>query len=384
MKRSIEEIAFVGSYVPRRCGIATFTHDLLSSMQREFRHTPTMVLPVTDLHHDYAYPSEAALEIREDNADSYERAGEFLDRSDTEMVSLQHEFGLFGGEAGAQVTGLLDHLSAPVVTTFHTIFEHPERAFRDVMALVVERSDRLVAMADRGKEFLVDVYHAPERKIDVIPHGIHDLSYSSSDVHKGTVGLEGRILLLTFGLLNPAKGIEFVLEALPRIASEFPSVIYVILGRTHPSEQWERGEWYRERLQELVAENGLAEHVRFENRYIGLGELKEYIQACDFYVTPYLNHEQITSGTLAYVLGAGKAILSTPYYYAEELLADGRGVLVPFSDPDALASELLRLMRNDSKRESIQRRAYTAGREMIWPRVAHSYMASFERAMPVV
>jgi glycosyltransferase involved in cell wall biosynthesis len=374
------KIAFLGDYLPRKCGIATFTSDLLSSIAAADPATQCIAIPVNDIEGGYDYPDIVRFEIEEQDVASYQRAADFLNISNVEVLSVQHEFGIYGGPAGSHLLALLRELRMPVVTTLHTVLQHPNVDQRRVMQEIIARSARLVVMTERGRQILLDVYKAPEAKVDLIPHGIPDIPFVDPNFYKDQFRVEGRQVLLTFGLLSPNKGIEHVLNALPKILAEFPNVVYIILGATHPNQLREQGEAYRLSLERLAKKNKIQKNVIFYNRFVELEELKEFIGAADLYVTPYLNEAQITSGTLAYAFGAGKAVVSTPYWHAAELLADGRGVLVPFGDAGAIAREITGLLRDDNRRHAIRKNAYMLGREMIWSNVAKLYLRSFEQA----
>jgi glycosyltransferase involved in cell wall biosynthesis len=377
---TISRIAFIGNYLPRHCGIATFTTDLCEAMAAEYAGTTCIALPVNDREDGYAYPARVRFELTEKDIDSYHRAADFLNINNVNLVSLQFEYGIFGGRAGSHILALLRELRMPIVTTLHTILRDPDPDQRRVFQEVAGLSDRLAVMSDRGAEFLRDVYGVSPEKIDQIPHGIPDVPFVDPSFNKDLFGVEGKIVLLSFGLLSANKGIENVIAALPKIVARYPNVVYIILGVTHPHVIQSEGETYRLSLQWLAQEKGVEGHVIFYNRFVSLEELIEFIGAADIYITPYLNAAQIVSGTLAYTLGAGKAVISTPYWYAEEMLADGRGALVPFHDPAALAEQVIDLLDNESKRHAMRKRAYLFGREMIWPIVARRYMESFERA----
>ena len=376
----MRKIAFIGNYLPRQCGIATFTTDVCASVAARFPKVECFALPVNDTEAGYDYPKEVRFEIEEQDLGSYQRAADFLSLSDVDVVCVQHEFGIFGGPAGGHILALLREVRLPIVTTLHTVLKDPNPEQKRVMQELIRLSTRLVVMSQKGREFLKSVYKAPESKIDVIPHGIPDIPFVESDSHKDLFGVEGRRVLLTFGLLSPNKGIENVLNALPKIAAEFPDVVYIVLGATHPHLVREQGDVYRLSLELLAKKNNIEKNVIFYNRFVEIGELKEFIQAADIYVTPYLNEAQIVSGTLAYCFGAGKAIVSTPYWYAKELLAQDRGVLVPFNDSDAIAREVLGLLRDGSRSAAMRGKAYEMGREMVWSKVACAYMRSFELA----
>src|SRR2546426_10716741 len=375
---NVRKIAFVGDHLPRKCGIATFTSDLLASVAAAHPQSQCFSVSVNDIKGGYEYPQVVRFEIEEQDLSSYLRAADFLNISNVDIVCLQHEFGIFGGTAGGHILALLRELRMPVVTTLHTILREPKADQRRVMHELVALSTRLVVMAERGRQMLQEIYQAPSAKIDLIPHGIPDVGFVDPTDFKDQFGVEGRVVLLTFGLLSPNKGIEYVLNALPHILAEFPDVVYIILGATHPNEVREQGEAYRLSLERLAKKNNVQKSVIFYNRFVALEELKEFIGAADLYITPYLNEAQITSGTLAYTFGAGKAVVSTPYWHAAELLAEDRGVLVPFGDAQAIAREVIGLLRDDTRRHSIRKNAYRIGREMIWSNVAQLYMGSFE------
>jgi glycosyltransferase involved in cell wall biosynthesis len=366
--------------MPRQCGIATFTTDLCEAVAAEFTDTKCIALPVNDIEAGYSYPPRVRFELTEKDIDSYRRAADFLNINSVDLVCLQHEYGIFGGLAGSHILTLLRELRMPIVTTLHTILREPDALQRQVLENVAALSDRLVVMSERGAEFLQEVYGVSPEKIDQIPHGIPDVPFVDPSFHKDLFGVEGKIVLLSFGLLSANKGIENVIAALPAILAKHPNVVYFIVGATHPHVKRHDGESYRLSLQWLAHEKGVEGHVIFYNRFVSLEELVEFIGAADIYITPYLNPAQIASGTLAYTLGAGKAVISTPYWYAEEMLAEDRGALVPFRDPEALAEQVIDLLDNAAKRHGMRKRAYLFGRDMIWPQVARRYMESFQRA----
>jgi glycosyltransferase involved in cell wall biosynthesis len=374
------KVAFVGTYLPRKCGIATFTHDLREGVVegRDPRSCP--VVAINDGAETYEYPPEVVFQLTAPDLASYERAAEFLNRSGVDVVCLQHEFGIFGGSAGGHVLTLLRALKMPIVTTLHTVLRDPSPEQRRVMDGLIKVSDRLVVMTERGRMFLREIYQAPAEKIDLVAHGIHDVAFEEPERYKELFAVEGRLVLLTFGLLSPNKGIEHVLNALAGIIAEFPDAVYLVLGATHPNLLREQGEAYRLGLERLAKKNGVEQHVIFYNRFVDLPELKDFIGAADVYLTPYLNEQQIVSGTLAYAFGAGKAVISTPYWHAAELLADGRGVLVPFADSAAIGREVRALLRDEPRRRALRERAYAVGRDMVWARAAAHYRESFAAA----
>jgi glycosyltransferase involved in cell wall biosynthesis len=373
-------VAFVGDYLPRKCGIATFTSDLLEAVAARHPHSRCFAVPVNDIEGCYQYPDVVRFEIEEQDLESYRRAADFLNTSDVDLVSVQHEFGIFGGPAGSHLLALLRGLTAPVVTTLHTVLRRPNGDQRRVMEELLAHSTRLVVMTERAQTILREVYQAPPAKIDLIPHGIPDVPFVAPDHYKDQFGVAGKKVLLTFGLLSPNKGIEHVLNALPDVLAEFPDVVYIVLGATHPHELRTRGEAYRLGLEAIAGKNRLENHVIFHNRFVELRELTEFIGAADLYITPYLDEAQITSGTLAYAFGAGKAVISTPYWHAAELLRDQRGVLVPFADPRAIAREVGGLLRDGTRRNAMRANAYKLGRAMVWSNTAGLYMRSFELA----
>src|SRR6266566_3133618 len=377
---SLNRVAFIGNYLPRQCGIATFTTDLCEAFATEYNETTCIAVPVNDTAAGYPYPSRVRFELTEKEIDSYRRAADFLNINNVDVVCLQHEYGIFGGRAGSHILALLRELRMPIVTTLHTILREPDPDQRRVLEEVAGLSDRLVVMSQRGGEFLHEIYGVPPEKIDLIPHGIPDVPFVDPSFHKDLFGVEGKTVLLSFGLLSANKGIENVISALPAILAKHPNVVYIILGATHPHVIQHDGETYRLSLQLLAQEKGVEGQVIFYNRFVSLEELIEFIGAADIYITPYLNPAQITSGTLAYTVGAGKAIISTPYWYAEELLADGRGLLVPFADPAAIADRVAEVLDNESDRHAMRKRAYMFGRDMIWPQVARRYRETFDRA----
>lgn len=383
---SDRSIAFLATYVPRQCGIATFTRDLrdgiLASLATPEARAP--YLPVVTLDNgreNLGYPAEVIRVVPDGDASAYRSAARLLERRRVDAISIQHEYGIFGGADGEHLMAFLDELRIPAVTTLHTILQRPSPHQREILRELVRRSSRVVVMADRGRQLLETVYGlAPSRRIAVIPHGVPDVPFEPTSRAKLELGLDDRPLLLSFGLLNPNKRIELVLEALARVVGDLPDVRYVVLGATHPEVRRVSGERYREDLLARVRRLGLARYVRFVDRYVAQPELVAWLRASDVFVTAYANAEQVTSGTLAYALAAGKAIVSTPYQHATELLADGRGLLVPFEDAGALAAALRRLLGDPVEREGLRRTAYATGRSMTWPRVGASYMALLEAA----
>lgn len=377
---TVSRIAFIGNYLPRQCGIATFTTDLCESMADTYPETTCVAIPVNDTEEGYKYSSRVRFELKEKDIDSYRSAADFLNINGVDIVCLQFEYGIFGGRAGRHIIALLRNLRMPVVTTLHTILKNPDPDQLLVLQEVAALSDRLVVMSKMGETFLKEIYNVSGDKIDLIPHGIPDVPFIDPSFNKDIFGVEGKDVLLSFGLLSASKGMETVISALPAIVKERPSVVYMVVGATHPHVLKNEGETYRLSLQRLAKQKGVENNLIFYNRFVSIEELNEFISAADIYITPYLNEAQITSGTLAYTVGAGKAVISTPYWYAEEMLAEGRGVLFPFKDSEMLAKEVLKLLNNDAKRHAMRKRAYLYGRGMIWSAVAEKYMTTFERA----
>ena len=377
---AIRKVAFLGDYLPRKCGIATFTTDLRCAIATEFPALQCLVVPVNDQASGYDYPPEVRFEIAEQDLPSYLRAADFLNITDVDVLSVQHEFGIFGGTAGSHVLALLSELRMPIVTTLHTILREPNADQMRVMRDLIRFSTRLVVMSERGREMLRQVYHAPEAKIDLTPHGIPNLPFADPNYFKDEFGVAGKNVLLTFGLLSPNKGIEFALRALPDIIREFPNIVYIVLGQTHPHLLRNEGEAYRLSLERLASDLGVQKHVVFFNRFVELEELMRFIGAADIYLTPYLTEAQITSGTLAYAFGAGNAVISTPYWHAAELLTAERGKLVPFRDAKAIAVAVVELLRDEPLRHAMRKNAYRLGRNMVWSQVAQLYAKSFEQA----
>ena len=373
-------IAFIGNYLPRECGIATFTTDLCTALGAEFGHERLFAIPVNDPDSSYEYPEKVRLELEQEDVASYERAADFLNFNGNDLVCLQHEYGIYGGPAGSHVLALLRRLKMPLVTTLHTVLREPERAQRLVLEEIAQLSDRIVVMSELAAQMLREVYAVPGGKIDVIPHGVPDLPFMDPNYFKDRFGTEGKSVLLTFGLLSPNKGIENVIRALPAIRAKHPNVVYLVTGVTHPHIRKRDGERYREGLVALAEELGVSSQLILNNRFVSAEELVEHVGAADIYITPYRQEAQVVSGTLAIALGAGKAIVSTPYWHARELLADKRGVIVPFDSPEAIAESVLGLLQNDAERHAMRKRAYLYSRGTTWPKTAQAYMASFQRA----
>ena len=336
----LRKIAVIGNSLPRRCGIATFSTDLQRAISNSRPNLQTCIVAMTDHDQTYDYPASVALQIKDGSIEEYVGAAAFLNAGRFDIVCLQHEFGIFGGDAGAHILELLSRLTMPVVTTLHTVLAAPSAAQRAVMERIVEMSSKVVVMASKGRELLRNVYRVPDDKIEVIAHGIPDFPFVAPDAAKAKLGFSNRSVILTFGLLSPSKGIEVMIDAMPSILQRRPDAVYVVLGATHPNLVRDQGEAYRGSLMARVRKLGVEDHVVFLDQFVDQATLLEFISMCDVYVTPYLNEAQMTSGTLAYSFGLGKPVVSTPYWHARELLADGRGVLVAFGDAIGTGNEI--------------------------------------------
>src|SRR5580700_11490451 len=373
-------IAEIGNSLPRRCGIATFTTDLVRAIANSRPNVETCIVAMNDHGQTYDYPSSVAFQIKDDAIEDYVRAAAFLNAGRFDVVCLQHEFGIFGGEAGSYILELLSRLNMPVITTLHTVLGKPSTAQRAVMERLVEASSKIVVMANKGKEMLRSVYGVADDKIEVIAHGIPEFPFVEPDAAKAKLGFSDRAVILTFGLLSPSKGIEVMIDAMPSILQRRTDAVYVVLGATHPNLVRDQGEAYRESLVARVHRLGVEKHVVFLDQFVDRSTLLGFISMCDVYVTPYLNEAQMTSGTLAYSFGLGKAVVSTRYWHAQELLAEGRGVLVPFGDATAIAVEIAGLLTDDARRNAMRKHAYISSRSMTWERTAERYVKVFETA----
>jgi glycosyltransferase involved in cell wall biosynthesis len=372
-------IAVIGNYLPRQCGIATFTTDLCSAIAAEYGSARLLALPVNDTEEGYDYPARVRWSLAQDNLASYDEAAEFLNFNNIDMVCLQHEYGIFGGAAGSHILRLLRGLKMPVVTTLHTVLREPNADQLSVMEDIAGLSDRLIVMSQLSSQFLQEIYKVPGSKIDMVPHGVPDLPFIDPNFYKDRFGVEGKAVLLTFGLLSPNKGIENVIQAMPDILAKHKNAVYMVAGATHPHILRREGDKYRTSLQALAKEMGVEAQVIFHNQFVSPEEMAEFIGAADIYITPYRHEAQVVSGTLAYALGAGKAIISTPYWHAIELLDDRRGALVPFQNPGAIAQKTIELLETPAIRHAMRKRAYLFARDMVWKSAAQGYMASFAR-----
>ncbi len=373
----LRAVALIGTYVPRQCGIATFTADLSEALAAESPELEVWALAINDAPEGYRYPDRVRFEINYKDPADYRLAAEFLNMNQIDAVCLQHEYGIFGGPDGSHILELLRGLRMPVVTTLHTVLKQPSPAQKAVLEEIARISDRLVVMSHKAKELLTEVYRVHPDRITLIWHGIPDVPFVDPNFYKDQFGVEGRKVILTFGLLSPGKGLEYMLNAMPEVVRKHPEATYIILGATHPHVKQVHGEAYRLSLQRRARDLGVQDHIIFHNRFVDLSELCEFLGAADIYVTPYLNREQIVSGTLAYALGAGKATVSTPYWFAEEMLQEGRGRLAPFRDAGQLAAHVIDLLDNEVERHAMRKRAYNFCRGMVWKEVARGYLQVF-------
>ncbi|MDH3465573.1 MAG: glycosyltransferase family 4 protein [Gammaproteobacteria bacterium] len=376
----MKSIALIGSYLPRQCGIATFTADLAAAILDNDPNIDCSIVAMNDRPEGYEYPPTVRFQIAQDRLNEYGLAAEFLNLRDPDVVCLQHEYGIFGGQRGGFIVELVQDLKIPLITTLHTVLRDPSPEERKIILRLSELSDRLVVISERGADFLRDVYQVPESKIALIHHGILDVPFLDSDPCKSKVVADDKIVILSFGLLSPGKGIEYMVDALPEIVSSHPEVRYFVVGATHPHLVAESGEDYRLSLQLRAKELGVADHIVFHDRFLEQDELLEFIRAAEIYVTPYLNEAQIVSGTLAYALGAGKAVVSTPYWYAQEMLANNRGKLVPFKDHGALAHAVNYLLDHPEERLAMRRAAYQYCRPMVMKEMGGRYLELFSEA----
>jgi glycosyltransferase involved in cell wall biosynthesis len=369
-------VVTVGTYPPRECGIATFTQDVVMSL----RQWPNLVgkasvCAVNDWPASYRYGKEVQFTIEDAQRPSYRSAARRINNSGADLVSIQHEYGIFRGDDGEYLLDFIDALKLPLVTTLHTVLSKPEGHFKSVTKAIINASDAVVVLAQNAKQLLVSTCDAPPGKIHYIPHGIPDVAWSPEvlQLRKAELGLSGRLVVSTFGLIGPGKGIEYALDAVAAATQQHPEILYLIIGRTHPTIVRNEGEAYRERLIQRCQELGIENNVSFVNRYLTLRELILYLQATDVYLMPYLDPEQIVSGTMAYAVGAGKPTIATPFAYAKEVLANGRGVVVPFRNSEAIAGALVSLAEDEYLRLDMAAKAYAYTRSWVWREVGRQY-----------
>jgi len=363
---------FLGSYPPRECGIATFTRDVVSSVHRIFGMRGE-VIAIEPVGVERTYGSEVVAVLRDSDPDSYREMARLVNDHPARLLNVQHEYGLFGGEDGEMLLDALAQIRKPIALTMHTVLPNPSEHHKYVTRELCNRSDVVVVLSQTGKRILEETYGLDARRIAVIHHGVPDVGFVPTDAFKAALGYGGRLVISTFGLISRGKGLEYAIEALPKIVERHPEVLYLVIGETHPEVRRREGESYREMLKQRIAELGLNDNVAFVNQYLTQEQLIGYLRATDVYLTPYLNPVQIVSGTLAYAMGLGKAIVSTPYLYAEELLANRRGFLAGFRDSESIAGQINRLLDDPALRRCIERRAYRFGRQMTWPNVARDY-----------
>jgi glycosyltransferase involved in cell wall biosynthesis len=368
------KFAFVGSYPPRECGIAIYTKDLFNAIKKANLNVTPIVFALDENNYSYNYATEVKYVIKEELIESYVDASEYVNSSDIDMINLQHEFGLFGGEWGQYITAFLERVEKPIVTTLHTLKSWPEDIEKTVLEKVLRNSDFVVVMSKVGKRILESLYKVPEYKIKYIPHGCPYVPFIDSDLMKNYLGLDDRVVLSTFGLLSQGKGIEYAIKALRKIVDKEPRVLYLVIGKTHPKVKRVEGEYYRDRLVELVRSLGLENNVRFINEFLQLNELVQFLQATDVYILPYPNREQISSGTLLYALSAGKAIVTTPFLLAEEIISGGCAMRCEFRDSDSIAICVLKLLQNTSLRKRLEKQAYFYCKDKGWSNIALKYV----------
>lgn len=366
-------VALIGNSLPRLCGIATFTTDLHQALVQSPKVEGASIVAMTDQGQRYDYPDYVRQSIAEEDPKAYAVAARTLNSGCVDAVSLQHEFGIFGGADGGHILQLIEALRPPLVTTLHTILAAPTTGQQSAIERIGHASEHVVVMAAKGARLLAGNYDVDPRKIKVIPHGIPDTANIPSEVIKARLGFSGRTIILTFGLLSHNKGIEVMIDAMPIVLKSCPDALYIVLGATHPHLVRDNGEAYRESLEARARDLGVAGSVLFINQFVERGELLDFIAMCDVYVTPYLSERQLTSGTLAYSFGLGRPIVSTPYWHATELLDDGRGVLVPFADPIATGEAVAALLDDPARRTAISERSYAEGRAMTWQRTGERY-----------
>ncbi len=378
-------VSFLATYPPRRCGIGTYTRDLaLASAklqgERLGENSLFQVVALNDRFEGYSYGDEVIFEINVQNRTDYQKAADFLNLSFSQAVCIQHEFGIFGGPDGEYIISLLERLKKPVITNLHTVLENPSPHQKEVLKEICSCSTIVVVLADKAIDMLTHIYGVNKNKIRKVHHGAPNVPFLDTSYYKDQIDAEGRLVLLTFGLISPNKGIEFAVEALSEVVKKHPQILYIILGATHPNVKRSQGEEYRISLEQLVKRRGLEKNVLFHDRYVSLDELIKYLVTADIYITPYLAKEQISSGTLAYAVACGKAIISTPYWHAQELLAEDRGIIIPFKDSGALEEAIIKLAGDEVNRQRMRKKVYDFGRSMIWRQVASSYIQIFETA----
>lgn len=377
-QEKVARVIYVGSYIPRECGIATFTKDLTTAINVLNPLCLAEIMAIDESESDEReYPWEVKYRVKQDDLDSYAKAADYINQSSADIIHIQHEFGIFGGRHGSYVVDFMKQIKKPIVVTFHTVLEEPGEERQKIVQEIAEYATAIVVMIGAASDRLASVYGIPKEKVVVIPHGVPDIAYGPTIHFKNELGLQGKTTLSTFGLINPGKGIEYVIEALPKVVEKYPDLKFLIIGATHPNLKKKDGEKYRDSLKRLIKDKNIQNNVKFINRYLSLDELVLYLRASDLYISPYLDPQQITSGTLSYALGAGRPCVSTEYLYATEVLDEERGVLVPFKNPDLIAKRINELLDNPEKRRAIEKKAYAYGRTMIWSNVALKHLNLF-------
>lgn len=373
------EPVYISTYPPSECGIATFCKDVATSVAKYTPFSKPTIVAIKREHEIESYERVVRFQILKEDRQSYLDAAKFINESSLDIVSIQHEYGIYGGPDGEYILDLLEKLEKPSVATLHTVLQRPSPNQKRIVQEMGRLCDILQVMVKTGRNILLDVYDIDPAKITIIPHGVPNVHRISASKVKRALGIADRSIISTFGLINRGKGIEHVIQAMPRILEKHPNALYLVLGETHPGVRKQEGETYRNYLTEIISKLGIEDNVRFNNRFLSLNELVRYLCATDVYITPYLNKDQISSGTLAYALGCGKAVLSTPYLYAEEVLADGRGMLIDFESPDSIADNIIRILDDRALKESLESNAYAYGRRAAWFNVAISYLDLFDR-----
>jgi len=372
---------FISSYVPRKCGIATYTRDLIEAINTMNPRSKTEVLALIKPDDKDIYPPEVKFKINQENISSYVKAAEYINKSKADIVVLEHEFGLYGGKFGRYILKLLELIKKPLIVTAHTVPTKPDSGYGLSLKDVIKFAEKIIVMGSESKRKLAENYNYPEEELEIIPHGVPDIPFESSNIYKKKKGLEDKIILGNINLLSEVKGLEYIIEALKDIKNHFHNVLYLIIGQTHPVVLQTEGEKYRNFLEEKIQKYGLQENTKFINRYLSLEELVEWLKVIDIYITPYLDPQQSASGALAYAIGAGKVCISTPYLYAKEVLSDGRGIFVPFRDSKAIAEAVIDICKNPQKKQSIEERAYKFGRAMTWHNVAKQHLELFHKVL---
>ena len=373
------KVAFLSTYPPRECGIATFTRDLIRGLRKTHRVAPCVIALSDDA---YTYGDTVILDVRRHDTESYKQAARAVNASGCDVLVVEHEYGLFGGEHGENLLAFLEPLALPVVSTLHTVLPDPQDKQKTILQVLCKKSSAVVTMSHSSRKILEQKYLVASEKVQVIHHGVPEFNgFADRRTLKKEMGWEDRTIVSTFGLIGPGKGLEYGIEAIETVAHSHPEILYLILGQTHPVLKRQYGEGYRKKLEDLVSSRALEHNVRFVNRYLSLRDVIRYLLLSDIYMTPYLERNQAVSGTLAYAVGCGRAIVSTPYPYAKEMLADGRGMLAEFADTASLAQRLSHLIDYPDERAHMEQRTSALGQTMSWPMVGEQYASLFEQVV---